>query len=127
MNRKQPIDGTERVRFNSVFNTHPIMRRDILSQLQGPDSPRRLVITKESTVIGRSPETDIQLCSNLVSRQHVQLIREGTELVCKDLNSHNGLLINGIKVYSAALRDGDTIQIGDVVLLYHKGVQWTSS
>lgn len=127
MSSQRPVDGTERIKFNSVFSTHPIIRRDLLSQLQGPDAPRRLVITKKLTVIGRSPDCDIQLCSNLVSRRHVHLVREETELVCQDLNSHNGLLLNGIQVHSAALRDGDTLQIGDVVLLYHQGVQWTSS
>ena len=127
MQQNKPIDGTEKIRFNSVFSTHPIIRRDILSQIQGSGAPQRYIIKKDTTIIGRSHDCDIPLKSNLVSRRHLSLTRNNSELICLDLDSHNGLLLNGIQVHSVALRDGDTLQIGDIVLIYHQGVQWTSS
>ena len=34
----------------------------------------------------------------------------------------NGIVLNGLKVHSAVLRDGDQVQLGDVVLSYREGV-----
>ena len=45
----------------------------------------------------------------------------GDEYACTDMESHNGVFLNGVKIHSATLREGDTIQIGDVILIYHEG------
>ena len=134
MSDDQNIDGTVRIPVSSIYSFQSVIRRDVFSQIQGPGAPQKIAITKEHMIIGRSPDVDIQMRSNLVSRRHVELSREGSELICRDLKnpdtgkySHNGLLLNGLRVHSVALRDGDTIQIGDIVLLFHQGVQWTSS
>ena len=127
MSNEPILEGTIRIPANSIFSTQKIVRRDILSQIQGPGSPQRLMISKDKMILGRSPKADVQLRSTLVSRQHISLERIDAELICKDLDSHNGLLLNGIRVHSVALRDGDTLQIGDVVFVFHQGVQWTSS
>ena len=34
------------------------------------------------------------------------------------MNSSHGVYVNGMRVNSAILRDGDVIQLGDVVLTY---------
>jgi hypothetical protein len=31
------------------------------------------------------------------------------------------MFLNGIKTHSAVLREGDTIQMGDVVFVFHEG------
>jgi pSer/pThr/pTyr-binding forkhead associated (FHA) protein len=120
-----PKDGTVKINTHSIYSTHPITRRDILSLIQGPGAPKKYMLSVDS-VIGRSPEASIQIRSNMVSRKHISLKRENSELICTDLMSHNGLFLNGIKIHSATLRDGDTIQIGDIIFLYNQGVQWTS-
>ena len=120
-----PKDGTVKISTHSIYSTHPITRRDILSLIEGPGAPKKYMLSID-TVIGRSPEANIQIRSNMVSRKHISLKRENSELICTDLMSHNGLFLNGIKIHSATLRDGDTIQIGDVIFLYNQGVQWTS-
>ncbi len=119
-------DGTVKIGVESLYSVQSITRRDILSLIQGPGSPKKYILSKNRTVLGRSPEADLQLKSNMVSRKHLSLYRSEGEMMCKDLNSHNGLFLNGVKVYSASLRDGDTIQIGDLIFIYHQGVQWTS-
>ena len=120
------IEGT--VRFSSsLYTLHTVERRDVLMQIQGPGAPKKIGIIKAKTIIGRSTDADIQIPSSLVSRQHLSLEREEIDLICRDLDSHNGLLLNGIRVHSVALREGDTLQIGDVVFIYHQGVQWASS
>ena len=118
-------DGTVKLNTHSIYSTHPITRRDILSLIEGPGAPKKYMLSKD-TIIGRSSDAHIQIRSNMVSRKHIYLKRENSELVCTDLMSHNGLFLNGVKIHSATLRDGDTIQIGDVIFLYNQGVQWTS-
>ena len=118
-------DGTVKLNTQSIYSTHPITRRDILSLIEGPGAPKKYMLMGK-TVIGRSPEANIQIRSNMVSRKHIQLSKDDFEMTCTDLHSHNGFFLNGIRVHSATLRDGDTIQIGDVIFLYNQGVQWTS-
>jgi pSer/pThr/pTyr-binding forkhead associated (FHA) protein len=44
----------------------------------------------------------------------------GTDCVLVDNDSHNGVILNGVKVHSAVLRDGDVIQAADNVFVYHE-------
>ena len=92
-----------------------------LVQARGPGSPRTLPLTDEEIVLGRSPEAGYQIPSPHLSRKHASIRGVGPEFHLKDLESRNGVFLNGIKVASAVLRDGDTIQLGDVVFIYHKG------
>jgi len=49
------------------------------------------------------------------------LTRSGPEYTCEDCDSTNGIYLNGVRVQSAVLREGDQIQISDVVFIYHDG------
>ena len=121
------FDSTIRASVPPSFLLQTLGRPDIFLQIQGPGSPRKILLTKPRIVIGRSTEADVQIPSTMVSRQHIELLRIGHDLVCRDLESHNGLFLNGVQVYSVELREGDTLQIGDVIFVYHQGVQWTAS
>ena len=46
--------------------------------------------------------------------------RRGPTCVLQDNDSHNGVYLNGVKVYSAVLREGDVIQVADSVFVYHE-------
>jgi pSer/pThr/pTyr-binding forkhead associated (FHA) protein len=37
-----------------------------------------------------------------------------------DNDSHNGVLLNGVSVHSAVLRDGDVIHVADSVFVYRE-------
>ena len=64
--------------------------------------------------VGRATDCELVLAGyQRVSRQHAQLQWNGASLSIRDQNSTNGLLVNGQKVASATLRDGDQIQLGD--------------
>jgi pSer/pThr/pTyr-binding forkhead associated (FHA) protein len=51
----------------------------------------------------------------------MSLTRNGPQFSCTDLDSANGVLLNGIKAHSAVLHEGDTLQIGDVVFVFREG------
>ena len=93
----------------------------VLEQIQGPGAPREFVLDLDSTTVGRSLQANISVESSAISRQHLVLKRNGPEFTYTDLESSNGVYLNGIKTHSAVLREGDTIQLGDVVFVFHEG------
>jgi hypothetical protein len=93
----------------------------LLQQIAGPGAPRDIVLDLDELVVGRSHQAHICIDSARLSRKHMALRRSGVEYVCADLDSANGLFLNGVKAHSAVLREGDTIQIGEVVFIYHEG------
>ncbi len=81
---------------------------------------REHLLSGESIVIGRALECDIVITSKRVSREHARVRREGWRTVLEDLGSTNGVFLNDELVLAPAdLRDGDRVQIGDVVLIFH--------
>jgi pSer/pThr/pTyr-binding forkhead associated (FHA) protein len=92
-----------------------------LEQIRGPGAPRDFVLELNDVVVGRSLQATISIEGSGVSRQHLALRRSDGEYTCADLNSANGMYLNGIKTHSAVLREGDTIQMGDVVFVFHEG------
>jgi ABC transport system ATP-binding/permease protein len=88
--------------------------------LVGVLAPRKLALLPTETVIGRGTQASIQIESSLLSRRHVAFRRSGPDVTCADLDSQNGVYVNGVKVHSALLHDGDTLQIGDVVLVFRE-------
>jgi chromosome segregation ATPase len=65
------------------------------------------------TRIGRTPGCEMQIDSQSVSRNHAMLLKGARELIVEDLNSTNGVLVNGRKVSRQVLSDGDLLTIGE--------------
>lgn len=68
-------------------------------------------LDKERTTIGRKPHNDIQLDDPTVSGQHAAVLMLQNAYV-EDLNSTNGVILNGKKVTRRQLNHGDVIRIG---------------
>ncbi|HEY1370816.1 MAG TPA: DUF3662 and FHA domain-containing protein [Gaiellaceae bacterium] len=75
------------------------------------DGERR-EIADSRAVLGRSRDCDIQLADPNVSRRHAELRQEGSTYWIVDLDSTNGVEVNGRRVKRAKLNDGDTFTIG---------------
>lgn len=70
-------------------------------------------------VLGRLPECDIQIESNMVSRKHARVFSKGTDFLIEDLGSGNGTFVNGLKVEQAqVLKSNDRIKLGPVLFRY---------
>jgi Zn-dependent protease with chaperone function len=63
-------------------------------------------------VAGRSPSADLQLRDRAVSRRHFQIAYQDDGYVLQDLDSNNGTFVNGQRVRTARLHDGDLIRVG---------------
>ena len=62
--------------------------------------------------IGRHPASEIVLNDMSVSRHHATIEVEGEQLLVFDHKSKNGIIVNGKRVESAQLKDGDIVRIG---------------
>lgn len=105
-----------------VKGFRPVVQRPHgLDVKQGPGQGKRFELDANELVLGRGDKATLVLESEEVSRQHAKLTRLEGEYTIEDLDSRNGILLNGLKVHSAVLRDGDQVQLGDVVLSYREG------
>lgn len=66
------------------------------------------------TYVGRMSGNDVVLDSELVSRRHAKIILTDMGVTVHDLDSHNGIFLNGKKVRSTPLAPGDLVYFGDV-------------
>ena len=64
---------------------------------------------KEVVSFGRQPDNDIVLNHDFVSRVHGAIYREGQSYYIEDLDSTNGMFVNGTRVKKARLQNGDSI------------------
>lgn len=89
----------------------------------GEGNWQRFPLLAATTKIGRDRSNDIVLSHPAVSRFHASLIRTEKGFVLVDENSSNGIFINGRKVnQQQRLREKDTINIANHILIYSKGL-----
>ncbi len=77
-------------------------------------------LTGDEVVIGRNPTTDITLLDEGISREHALLLfdEDAPGYVIEDLASTNGTKLNGKRIRSAPLSEGDEIQIGQTLFRF---------
>jgi pSer/pThr/pTyr-binding forkhead associated (FHA) protein len=92
-----------------------------LRVMNGVDEGKRFEIREElaEVTLGRSPECDMPLNDQNISRRHCLIKRNWHGFTAQDLGSKNGVIVNGNKIEGAYnLKDGDEIQIGGVKLIF---------
>jgi chromosome segregation ATPase len=75
-------------------------------------------VLSRRTRIGRAAGCELQIDSGSVSRHHALVVVGPRETIIEDLNSTNGVLVNGRKVSRQPLSDGDAVTIGEVQFRY---------
>ena len=96
-------------------------RPHVLDQIRGPGAPNQIILSADRMAVGRGPDCEIHIDSRGISWLHLLITRKGPEYACEDCDSTNGVYLNGVRIQSAVLREGDRIQISNVVFLYHEG------
>lgn len=76
----------------------------------------RTRLTKRVTTIGRSRDRDVVVPDPNVSRSHCEIRHVGYDYFLIDLDSTNGVEVNGQAVKRHALADGDVIVVGTTEL-----------
>jgi hypothetical protein len=88
---------------------------------RGPNVGSRFALEDEVVAAGRNPESHIFLDDVTVSRRHAEIVREADGYTVRDAGSLNGTYLNRQRVESAALKDGDELQIGTFKLVFLTG------
>jgi len=70
------------------------------------------------TRIGRGVGCELQVDSTSVSRHHALIVVGPRDTIIEDLNSTNGVILNGRKITRAFLTDGDSVIVGEVQFRY---------
>jgi Protein of unknown function (DUF3662)/FHA domain len=81
---------------------------------------KRHEVDSRKLVIGRAKECDVQLADPNVSRRHAEVRQEGATYWVVDLDSTNGMEVNGRRLKRAKLESGDTITLGSTELVFRR-------
>ncbi|MCL2438837.1 MAG: FHA domain-containing protein [Coriobacteriia bacterium] len=89
-----------------------------LEVVKGPQVGERFFLEGDNIIIGRDPEVQLFLGDITVSREHAVIVRDGAEVLVRDLGSLNGTYLNDDIVEESLLKGGDIIQIGTFQLMF---------
>jgi pSer/pThr/pTyr-binding forkhead associated (FHA) protein len=92
----------------------------ILRVVAGRDVLRFVVLqTGAAMEFGRDADCALSLTDASVSRRHARLqAAEGGVFAVEDLDSHNGVFVNGARQQTARLQPGDLLELGSVPLRF---------
>ena len=80
---------------------------------EGERSGEAVPLTEGEITIGRSRSNRIVLGDELLSRQHVKVRLQGSDIVIEDLDSAHGTFLNGKRLRGIlSLAEGDEVQLG---------------
>lgn len=84
--------------------------------------PNQVYTLRGRVVLGRSPDTDIQVDDQQVSRQHACVFeRDDGQMMLIDLSSTNGTWLGDRNIREHKLKSGDLFSIGGSQFLYVEG------
>lgn len=105
----------ERLGATPVPSEIPALSADWQAELVRIDAGHEATFTLgRRTRIGRAPDCELHIDSQSVSRHHALLLKGLRDLIIEDLNSTNGVIVNGRRVSRLFLRDGDVVTIGEI-------------
>jgi hypothetical protein len=94
-----------------------VRRSNVLIEVNGMKHP----LDPPGVVIGRGNEADLKIDDPGISRRHAQIKihQSGSEttVTIVDLDSTNGVVLNGHRVATAAVADGSEIRLGNTVII----------
>lgn len=94
---------------------------DLADRKPGVESSARLSASvafaeRRELIVGRGEACDVRLDGLQISKQHARLLVSGAGVVIEDLNSTNGVFVNGERTPRAVIGVSDAAQIGPFIL-----------
>ncbi|MBY0440605.1 MAG: ATP-binding cassette domain-containing protein [Mycobacteriaceae bacterium] len=108
---------TQLIQSGAAVTNHRTSLRRGLRPIRKPQTSPAGVVR-----IGRAVDNDIVIPDVLASRYHAYVTTTPIGAEIRDAHSINGTFVNGIRVGSAVLTDGDVVTIGNVDLVFTEGV-----
>ena len=100
------------------LNLPPVHEIATLTVLSGADEGIAMRLGERKIYMGRMAQNEFILTDTNVSRVHAWIVYEQHRHVLYDAESRNGSFVNGVRITSQRLRDGDEIRLGTTALRY---------
>ena len=84
----------------------------------GPLKGRRIELSESKIVIGRDRNSGIWISDLMLSRRHCVIHRQGDTCSIEDLESRNGVFVNGLPARHHELEHADRIEIGNSLFVF---------
>lgn len=91
----------------------------LIRQSPFEEVPREIAFSRDEMTFGRGEECEAIILHSSISREHARIKKVKQGYVLLDLQSKNGIHINGKKVSENLLRDGMQVRIGDVEFIFY--------
>jgi pSer/pThr/pTyr-binding forkhead associated (FHA) protein len=79
---------------------------------------KEYALNKERMTVGRKPHNDIVIDNLAVSSEHAAIVTILNDSFLEDLDSTNGVTVNGVAIKKHFLQNNDVIEIGKYTLKY---------
>lgn len=104
----------------------PTPRGPYLESADAPGARHQLELAPEGVTIGRAPDSDLLVTQDFqgwetVSAHHARIYRQAGRWIVEDLDSMNGVYVNGRRTGRNVLRDGWQLGIGGATFVFHAG------
>src|SRR5579883_2191751 len=87
--------------------------------LGGSQKGKELIVEGDVVLrIGKAEGNDLVLPEETVSRFHLEILRQGTDYLVRDLDSTNGTFVDGSRIREAYVRPGSIIRAGTVPIRF---------
>jgi hypothetical protein len=86
--------------------------------VQEGNGSREFELVDLEASIGRELDNSLRLPDPSISRHHAVIRQANGGFEIQDLGSSNGVLVNGTRMETALLKDGDRVTLGQVQLTY---------
>jgi serine/threonine protein kinase len=101
-----------------LVNGRPVLAS--LSMQSGPMAGRTYRFHQDVSTVGRTNGNDLVISGRSVSRRHARLWFDNGHWYIEDVGSSNGTSVNNVRIYqTVVLNDGDVINFGDEVVVFH--------
>ena len=87
--------------------------------MNGPLGGQSFKLKSNTTLIGRSPDNDIQIKDSSISRNHLRILRKDNKYFIEDLRTTNGTFVNGKRLSpgkSFEVKEGLPLIIGKIFI-----------
>ncbi|MDX2114885.1 MAG: FHA domain-containing protein [Planctomycetota bacterium] len=86
---------------------------DVKLVIARPDgSSKEITVKPGRYIVGRRPDAELRIPLPTVSRDHCEIIHDGSSLSVRDLGSSNGTFKNNERIQKASLGAGDILGVG---------------
>lgn len=115
---EEPSYGSDTTQFDveTIRNAKERMQ-PVITVTRGLQIGKTVILETDLITIGRDANSDIALIDSGISRHHARIERRDGIMVIVDLESTNGVRVNGDLCAETVLRAGDKIQLGPDTIL----------